>query len=306
MRRKREKNRRGGAASPALTVAVACGGNPEALAENLKALSRQLLDSSLWTLILLARQRRGASARLPAFPKELKASRRILFLLAGRPAYELRNLAIEQAKTPLLYFIDEDVILTSPGRLEAVCRLHKEHPEAVFIGGAYLDHPGCSFWGRAYNYMTELWMRAHPGYLPAGNLSVKTSRLQGRFYSPAPGGFGGEEAWLLERALQAGLLSLKKPELAAPHRARHSFRDLCSRAWSHGCSLAIQKRAGARRPGAPLFHLLLKAPPRPLLVKAAAFCYLALVQAIALAFGCRLFLFRRDRANRAPDRADKK
>ena len=48
---------------------------------------------------------------------------------------ELRNQALNSIKTPLIFFIDEDVILENPEHLKILVYLHKRHEKETVLGG---------------------------------------------------------------------------------------------------------------------------------------------------------------------------
>ena len=184
-----------------LTVCVSCGKRPNLLKENLKALDRQTLDKNLWSLALLFQPPPPPAAASPSsvslkdFALSPELTVKILIPDRRLPVDELRNQAFREIKSPILFFIDEDVILKNADHLKILVQLHEREPEATVLGGGYLSSPECSFYGGVYNWISRVWMLKNPGFVPAGNLSVKTSRLDSscRFKSPLPEGFGGEE-----------------------------------------------------------------------------------------------------------------
>ena len=198
------------------------------------------------------------------------------------PLYEMRNLGMRRASAPLIYFIDEDVILENPDHLSLLMEWHKKYPQYTTIGGAYLDSLDCSFWGKVYNQTTRLWVKKHPGYAPAGNLSVKkTKAFRARFVSRAPRGFGGEEIGFLKGLKDEGKVSLYLSEMDTEHCATHSLRSFIQRAWLHGISLAFEKRQKSR----PVFSLLLFLKMKaPVGIKAGALVYLLIVRLSALIY----------------------
>ena len=276
-----------------LTVCVSCRETPDLLEQNLKALSRQNLDKSLWDLVLLFR-----GETTPLFVKkllsDLELTAKIFIQPRNHPIHELRNQAFQQITSPVLFFIDEDVILKNPGHLQALVRLHKQHPKETVLGGGYLSPTECSFWGRAYNWVSRLWMEANPGFLPAGNLSVKIQHLEltCRFKSLLKGGFGGEEIYFLNQIKLLGRHSLRKTELDASHLARHTFMEFLSRAILHGQARAFQNSKGSFRKS--LFYFIKQ--PESFSVKLASGFYLTLVWIVSLvykAFSVRETLSRR-------------
>ena len=266
--------------NPLLTVCIACKGIPDLLKANLSALNSQTLDKKQWEIVILTNTK-GHLQLAEKFLKSLHLKAKFFARFQKNNLQELRNLALVRAQTPLLFFIDEDVILKNPNHLKTLIQLHKRHPEETLLGGGYLSPEECSFFGRAYNWISRLWMEENPGLIPAGNLSLKISLLspECRFKSPLPTGFGGEEIHFFNQVIASGGKALWIKELNVPHEARHSLRDFIERAIIHGKS---------RRALSSSQKTLLKSfkrfltQPGSLKVKIPAFFYLSLVQLTAL------------------------
>ena len=246
--------------------------------QNLKALSQQTLDKNLWDIALLFR------ADPPPFLNKLLdtlgLSVHIFTQDQSHPIHELRNQAFQKITSPLLFFIDEDVILNNTSHLQTLVNLHQQHPEWTILGGGYLSSAECSFWGKAYNWISLLWMLKNSGFLPAGNLSVKTKHLgpSCEFKSPLKGGFGGEEIYFLNQIKALGLQSIRKMELDTLHLARHTLREFVSRALLHGQSRTFQNSKSS------LYKSLLYfiKQPESFSVKIASGFYLTLVSIVSL------------------------
>ena len=277
-----------------LSVVVSCKGVLKILNENLQALSNQTLSSKFWNPVFILKEIHSPCIDLI---KKYFSPPKFLFLSKGKPLYEMRNLAFQEM-SPLIYFIDEDVILDNPKHLDVVVKLHQQFPELTVIGGGYKDHPDCTFWGRAYNTVVRLWTKKWQYLVPAGNLSLKTTNFTARFYSPSPFGFGGEETHFLQALKNEGYKSLWKSEMDAQHLASHSLKDFITRAWFHGSSLAFEKKTDGPRHFKFFTHLLptdykpvqrsLKASLIfTLLIKLSAFFYLFLVR-----LSCYFYKFR--------------
>jgi len=224
-----------------LSVAISCKGNQSILIQNLKALHQQNLNKDLWKLILLIFE--------TEFQKIISVDELKLFpdyscitLPNIKPIYELKNEALKQITSQLIYFIDEDVILHQKNQLSHIIQLHHQLSDAVVIGGNYISHPNSSLWGQSYNWISSLWGEAHSHYMPAGNLSIK-NRLpkDSRFYSPHPKGFGGEEIYFLDHLLSKNYKIKQIKSLDTFHLATHSFKDFCLRAMYHSNTLSYQK-----------------------------------------------------------------
>ncbi len=226
--------------TPSLSVILSCKGEIDILTENLQALDQQDLNKNLWNLVFIMFENQFKKIlsidKLKLFPHY-----EYLILSQKKPIYELRNKALENIKSPILYFIDEDTILNHKNQLSQIVKLHNTYPNTTVIGGSYTNHPNCSLWGRSYNWIASLWMTVHPYYLPAGNLSLKNKKFKSRFYSPQPEGFGGEEVYFLEQLKKENLKILQIKDIDIFHLAKHSMKEFYSRVFCHAYSLAFQK-----------------------------------------------------------------
>lgn len=263
-----------------LTVCISCRGKADLLEQNLKALGRQTLNKNIWDIALFFR---GASPTfLNKLLNELGLSAKIFTQPQDHPIHELRNQAFQKISSPLLFFIDEDVILNNKDHLQTLIRLHEQRPEWTVLGGGYVSSVECSFWGRTYNWISRIWMRKNPEFMPAGNLSVKTQQLKPscRFKSPLKKGFGGEELYFFKQIKISGLRSARKKELDALHLARHTFGEFLSRAILHGQSRAFQK------PGGSFYQSLLYffKQPEAFSIKIAGGFYMLLVAIISFVY----------------------
>lgn len=255
-----------------LSVAVSCKGWEPALKNNLRSLSRQDLDKKLWEPVFLFKEEQQNSSCVSLI-QDYFPSPCFLFLPKGKALYEMRNLALRNLDSPYIYFIDEDIILENSDHLSRLVEIHKKNLEWTVVGAGYLDHPGCSFWGRSYNWISRLWMKSHRGFIPAGNLSVKTKKaFQARFYSPNPFGFGGEEVYFLKSLESEGHKVLRKKELSVQHLALHNFKAFVQRAWIQGSSLSFDKNRNK------LNSSLFFKEKAPFLIKLVSLFYLLLVR----------------------------
>lgn len=255
-----------------LSVVVSCKGILKTLNKNLEALSRQNLSRELWEVVFILKKEQKHSDCISLI-KDYFLSYKLLFLPKGEPIYEMRNLGLQNVNCSYIYFIDEDVILEEPDHLKRLVEIHKKFPELTVIGGSYLNHPDCTFFGRSYNWIARLWTKNQTSFVPAGNLSIKTNKtFKARFYSPNPCGFGGEETYFLQSLQSEGHKSLWRKELDAPHLAFHSLKDFIKRAWIHGASLAFEKKTRQ------FFYSLFLKEKASFTIKTAALFYLLLVR----------------------------
>ena len=267
---------------PCLTVCVACKGIAPLLKANLSALDGQTLDKKQWEIVLLISEERQAEIVDKAL-KLFSLRAKLLTDFHKNSLQNLRNQALNSIKTPLIFFIDEDVTLENPDHLKTLVYLHKQHEEETVLGGGYLSLKGCSFWGLAYNWVVRLWMVENPGFVPAGNLSVKTAHLNRacHFKSPLSHGFGGEEVYFLNQIQATSGKSLWKKELDASHQARHTLKDFLKRAIVHGQSQAFQQISGTSFYKSVRLFIKQKGS---LKVKIPALFYLFLVRLISFAY----------------------
>ena len=233
-----------------LCVAVSCKGNLKLLNLHLRALKRQSLSPELWIPVFLfwGKTPRESYQKALALIQKYFPSAPVLLLSKESACCNLRNLAFESL-SPLLYFLDEDVLLKRSEHLTRLLDWHERHPDWTAIGGSYISSKASSFWGEIYNWLVRFWMTYHQSFqkrdfLPAGNLSVKRKGLSDRFYSPA--GFGGEEIFFLKSLHKKGLFSVWIRELDAHHIAQHRLKDWISRAWMHGKSLSASQKLFSR------------------------------------------------------------
>ena len=226
-----------------LSLIVSCKGVLWILEKNLKALRGQSLSSALVEAIFVFDRKTKSLSPCISLIKNYFPNGQFVFLPRGKPIYEMRNLGMKQASAPYIYFIDEDVILQNSNHLSLLIQLHKKLPQYTAIGGGYLDHQLSSFWGKAYNRIAMLWIKNRPGFVPAGNLSIKMAKpFKACFHSPNPDGFGGEETAFLQMLEEEGKKSLYHSEMDAEHLAIHSLRDFIKRALAHGASLSFEKK----------------------------------------------------------------
>lgn len=255
-----------------LSVVISCKACKEILEKNLKALKLQSLDPKLYQLIFVFKEKQQYSDCILLI-KNYFPVHKVLFLSKGQAIFEMRNLVLDDCHSSYIYFIDEDVILDDPEHLARLLELHNKFPDFTVIGGGYEDHLDNNFLGRSYNWTVRLWMKKHKGFVPAGNLSIKTNKtFKARFYSPNPFGFGGEEVYFLQALQKEGHQLFSDETLAVKHLVHRNLKDFIKRAWFHGASLTFQQKTKNSS-----FFLFLK-EPGAILIKISALFYLLLVR----------------------------
>lgn len=224
-----------------LTFAIACGGRADL---------RARLASSL------------AASSFP-FTTEILYGER-----SDHSVGQLRNRLYRQARGRYVYFLDEDC--EWPGEFP-INKLETWMKTGEAFSGPYRNGPMCTFFGRAYNFMTHTWLRVHallkaPVPVAGNALIPKISTLS----EPYPGNanFGGEEHALVRSLADSGIVLHYREEMAVGHNALHSPTLFFARAWLHGRSPA----AGKMR----LSFTTYRALPsyNPLMMLALAFYYL--------------------------------
>lgn len=276
-----------GKSNTKISLAVFCKGLPSILELQLQALKKQSLNPSLWGLVFIFKANTNSFLEKTFLESKKQIqkffpSAQTLVLPSSQKVYEMRNLVFKEIQSPIIYFLDEDVILDKSNHLEATLKLHSAYPSVTAIGGSYLDHPVSSFFGQIYNWIVRLWMKKHQSsskqdLLPAGNFSIKTDpKLSARFYSPNPSGFGAEELFFFQSLHKEGFLSSWIPDLDAKHLASHNFKDFVKRAWLQGQALPEKDWFSKRN-----FKVFLQ-EPAPFLYKCFALFYLFLVRLSAI------------------------
>ena len=190
-----------------LTFAIACGGRTDL---------RDRLKLSL------------ATARFPFTTEVLYGAR------VDQAVGQLRNQLYQQARGRYVYFLDEDCEWPSTFPIDQL-EIWMKSGEA--FSGPYHNGRLCTFFGRAYNFMTHTWLRVHahlnaPVPVAGNALIPKTASL----LEPYPGAaiFGGEEQALIDSLKRSGIQLHYREDLAVEHNARHSLPLFFSRAWLHG------------------------------------------------------------------------
>ena len=166
----------------------------------------------------------------------------------GQPVGQLRNELYARARGKYVYFLDEDCVwpVSFPAH-----RLHAWMESGHAFSGPYLNTPTCTFFGRAYNFMTHAWLKRHStsGHpvAVAGNVLVPKSDRMPKPYC-AQSAFGGEELALMKTLTESGIELHYRDEMAVGHNARHSLSRFFARAWLHGRSPAPGSRSTGRAP----------------------------------------------------------
>jgi type II secretory pathway pseudopilin PulG len=148
-----------------------------------------------------------------------------------------RNLGFQQASGQWVYFMDQDVRVPL-GSLEKMAdslRALGSRPESVFfVGAQYISTRRCSYWGRCYNWLSNVWLESRPdaARFLAGNVILRKAAFSDRPFNQRLLE-GGEEIDLCSRVSLAGGSGLHEPNLRLEHHATHDFTLFWSRLLSH-------------------------------------------------------------------------
>lgn len=195
----------------------------------------------------------GASDRVAALVREAAEvdPRVVPMPIAETTPSTARNLAMGIARAPLLYFLDDDVVL--PPHLFALARARMDaDPELGVLGGPNLtaeDEPffaqvtGALFASRfgaaiarvRYTSRARSEGPATEADLILCNLVVRRSMLASLRF---PGLFGGEENVLMGHAAQAGVRMAYAPDLWVHHKRRDTLGGYVEQVFRYGAGRA--------------------------------------------------------------------
>lgn len=151
-----------------------------------------------------------------------------------------RNKGLERARGAIVVFLDDDMFVTDRGYLQKILTAHARHPEALAIGGAYSPKADMTSVESAYHWILEHSLRASVGerdearFLRAGNVSFKTSGLDGKHRFDDRIVFGGSELSFFTRLRRDQNLFLLMDSLPVEHRARVSLFEIAKRGFYQG------------------------------------------------------------------------
>lgn len=154
----------------------------------------------------------------------------------------LRNELYRRASGQFVYFLDEDVELPSNGFIYRLVEVLLRSPRRA-VGGGYVNPANPRVFQRAYNSMSNLWLKVHQDSgqaLPvAGNVAIPrlTDKESGDdFPFSKRSSFGGEEIHLSENLKARGLQFELQSGFSILHHCEHPPHVFYQRALLHGRS----------------------------------------------------------------------
>ncbi len=208
--------------SPKISVVIPSGGFGNALHKCLLSLGEQTLPTSAYEVIVVDDRPDAGMADDPPLPTISSAIE--VLRSGGRGASAARNLGAQEARAPIVLFLDDDMV-ASPTLL-ARHLTHHDSVEPVAVVGSYLPHPvrpGLAakavalWWSQHFETMrrggreTFVWMLS-------GNLSVPRDEFLtvGGFPEHIP--YRREDYEIGLRWLGAGHRVVYDPDASADHR----------------------------------------------------------------------------------------
>lgn len=200
-----------------------------------------------------------------------------------------RNTLLKEVQGQVVYFLDDDCLLTNPHHLTNILKFchSKQKPVLGFgnyVNGSNVD--GNTIWQRTYNFICNLWlrkgMRLPDGpHILGGNfficLEEKAEKSELQFDEQF--NFGAEEQGFIRRVRQKGIECCYLPYLSIQHVVDGGFRRFFLRAWCHGTvkNQFPQEYLGFSKK----IQLFFEEPESPI-VKTLALLYLSIVYARSL------------------------
>ncbi len=219
-----------------ISIVIPTQGQGQRLAGCLDSISRQILSPASFEILIVSAEDKTKIETIvsayPHFPMTVD-------ILPMDGANELRNFGWQNARGKWVLFLDDDCRLRLPDHLAKRVALHEKFGENTVLCGEYQDDLACTFWGRAYNEVTRLWLRrgfeenGKSRNFLGGNFSLKSGPhplLDPTLTS------GGEEIQLANNLRRLGWDIRLMDELAVGHEAHHNFTRFISRAQSHARS----------------------------------------------------------------------
>jgi glycosyltransferase involved in cell wall biosynthesis len=148
-----------------------------------------------------------------------------------------RNAGFKAARGEWVYFYDHDVSVipeTSHESARCLLGLSSLGKDIWALAGPYSSGPGCSYWGKCYNFLSNVWLEhaESTARFLAGNVIFRREYFCSPLYD-ASLDQGGEEIALGNKILQTGGRALLAKELTAYHSANQSLSKMLLRFFDH-------------------------------------------------------------------------
>ncbi len=223
-------------------------------------------DESSWEAVVVLN---GATAEVSADVERRAAldARIRPIVVRGTTASQARNVGLSEARSSLLYFLDDDVEVPEGG-IREVAELFAAHPDVAIAGGPNLTPPDDPRFARLTGALLasplgtgithSRYECAPPGEakernLTLCNLAARRSLFRDGFAFPAL--FGGEENVLMGQASEGGHRLWYSPKLWVHHRRRRTLSGYLSQIHRYGFGRAIALKGAPRT-----FHVAYFAP----------------------------------------------
>ena len=151
---------------------------------------------------------------------------------------QARNCLFRKAPGEVVYFLDDDCLLEDPCHLESLLKFCHSRSEPVLGFGGYVNSCQSPLWGRAYNFICNLWLNKGRGlsqgpHVLGGNFFICCGQKNELPFDESFS-FGAEESVMVRRVRQQGMDCCYLPHLSVQHVVHGGLGRFLSRAWRHG------------------------------------------------------------------------
>ena len=222
---------------PILSIAIPTHYRPQLLERLLESILRQSLQAKDYEVIVVTNE--AADTAKSVVRSFQECAMNITLYCCQRKSIALaRNLALQKAQSPLVYFVDDDCELSQPDHLKSICEIHNKYPLITAIGGGYSSPKKAPFLVKRYNQLVNGWLKWNQHHLqyvqlPGGNACYKKQWLDGQTFNP-DFTHGGEETDFHLRLQQAGQQVVFLPQLNILHHFTGQWQDIALKAFWQG------------------------------------------------------------------------
>lgn len=236
------------AAGPLISVVIPTHKRPRDLAVVLESLQDQEVIDHCEVLVASNLPDPRTAEVVNRFAPRFK---NLKLLVAGQVGANVaRNCGLDQARAPIVAFVDDDCRILHRGYLKHIFNLHDRNPGLTAIGGPYVALPNASPIERAYHAIARRWLsRRTPEHevihLVGGNVSYKREHLTARdLRFDERISFGGAETELHHRLYAHGLRLGHFADLAIEHRVRLSPAEFLRKSFLQGIGAYRRGQSG--------------------------------------------------------------